>query len=181
MNHNPQLDKLFGKAPLRILLFFLNNPTGKFSQTELRKRIKLAKATATKWLKYLEDCNLVIVEKVGLIKLYRLNRDITVIKYFKILYNLSIIAEIREIASKFNCRAYLYGSAARGEDVEKSDIDILFIGKAKREQIIQEVNKLASIIKRQIKIEFFSEMEWSQMARKDPAFYERAEKDKIEI
>lgn len=181
MNHNPQLDELFGKTPLRILLFFLSNPTGKFSQTELRKRIKLAKATATKWLKYLEDCNLVIVEKVSLIKLYRLNREITVIKYFKILYNLSIIAEIREIAYKFDCKAYLYGSAARGEDVEKSDIDILFIGKANKEQIIQEVNKLASIIKRQIKIEFFSEMEWSQMARKDPAFYERAEKDKIEI
>lgn len=181
MNHNFQLDELFGKVPFKIILFFLNNPTGKFSQTELRKSIKLAKATATKWLKYLEDCNLIIVEKVGLIKLYRLNREITVIKHLKILYNLSIIAEIREIASKLDCRAYLYGSAARGEDVEKSDIDILLIGKANKGQIIQEVNRIASPIKRQIKIELFSEMEWSQMARKDPAFYERAEKDKIEI
>lgn len=181
MNHNLQLDELFRKVPLKIILFFLNNPTSQFSQTELRKRIKLAKATATKWLKYLEDCKLIIVEKVGLTKLYRLKREVTVIKHLKILYTLSIIAEIREIASKLDCKAYLYGSAARGEDVENSDIDILFIGKANKEQIIQKVNKLASSIKKQIKIELFSKLEWSQMARKDPAFYERAEKDKIEI
>ena len=63
----------------------------------------------------------------------------------------------------------------------KTEDRLYAIGETNKEQLIREVSKLASNIKKQIKIEIFSEMGWSQMARKDPAFYERAEKDKIEV
>ncbi len=182
MNHQFHLDELLGKRiAMKTLFFFLANPTTKFSQVELRKRIKLAKATATKWLKEMEKYNLIGVEKIGLTKLYGLNRENPIVKQLKILNNLLSLQGIKNLASKVGVGAYLYGSGARGEDVEDSDIDVVIIGKIRREQIIQDINKISTKLRRKVKIEIFSQMEWSQLAKKDPAFYERVEKDKIEL
>jgi len=182
MNPKVKLFELLGnKAVIEILEFFFKNPTQKFSQIKIRKKIKLAKATATKWLDKITKENLILVEKQGPTKFYELNRENNLIKQLKILHNLSYLNEVRNLAQKFNSESYLYGSSARGEDVEESDIDILIIGKVKKEEIIKEIEKLSSKIKKEIKTEIFSDVEWSQMARKDPAFYERVEKDKIKL
>ena len=53
--------------------------------------------------------------------------------------------------------------------------------KIKKEDIIADIGKASEKIKRQIKAEIFSYLEWSQVAKKDRAFYERVEKDKIDI
>jgi predicted nucleotidyltransferase len=70
---------------------------------------------------------------------------------------------------------YLYGSASRGEDVEGSDVDILVIGKERA--IVERVR----VIDGRIKASFFSPLEWAKVAREDPAFYERVEKDRIRL
>lgn len=182
MNQIACLSELFGaKAPLKLLTFFLENPSAKFSQKELRQKVKLAKATATKWMNFLEKQNFIEVERVGVTKLCSLSRKNPIIKQLKKLENLLSLVKLKEITSEHNVIVCLYGSAARGEDVEDSDIDILMLGKIKKEQIIQEINKLSEKIGRKIKIEIFTEQEWSQMAKKDPAFYERVEKDKVEL
>jgi len=180
MNQIAYLNELFGrKALLNLLVFFLKKPSSKLNQKELKQKVKLAKATATKWLRVLEEQDFIIVEKIGVTKLYSLNKENPVIKQLKILDTLLDIIKIKDLAARFDIKAYMYGSAARGEDVEDSDIDILMIGKIKKEQIIQEINNISEKIKRKIKVEIFSQQEWSQMAKKDPAFYERVEKDKI--
>ena len=43
--------------------------------------------------------------------------------------------------------------------------------------IIDKIKKLDN----KIKVGFFTPIKWSQMIREDPAFYERVEKDKIEV
>ncbi|UZE93869.1 MAG: nucleotidyltransferase domain-containing protein [Candidatus Pacearchaeota archaeon] len=182
MNQIAYLNELFkGKALLKLLSFFLERPSIQLNQKKLKQKVKLAKASATKWLKELEKKDFVRVEKVGVTKLYSLNKENPIIKQLKIINNLLSLAKIRDLSTKFNVKAYLYGSAARGEDVEDSDLDILIIGKIKREQIIRDINKIASSINRPIKIQIFSQQEWSQIARKDSAFYERVEKDKIKL
>lgn len=182
MNQTAHLNELFGKKALvNILTFFLEKPKTKLNQKELKQKLKLAKATATKWLKVLEKQNFIKVEKIGVTKLYTLNRENPIIKQLKRLNTLSNLIKIKDITDKFNVKVYLYGSAARGEDVEESDIDILIIGNIKKEQIIREINNLANIIKKQIKVQIFSQQRWSKLAREDKAFYERVEKDKVEL
>lgn len=177
-----QLIELFGnKKPVSILAFFLRNPTKKIHQQDIKKEVKIAKATLIKWLNWLAKQGFLEFTEYGRTKIYSLKRQNTIVKRLKILDNLLLASGIKTIAEKHNSAAYLFGSAARGEDVEDSDIDILLIGKVNRENLIYDINKLSGKIQRHINIQIFSQPDWSQMAKRDPAFYERVEKDKVEL
>lgn len=175
------LKELFGeKNFVKLLFFFLENPTTEFVQRELRNKLKLTKTTLIKWLSLLEKKEL-ILKSQKFPKTYVLNRKKGIVKQIKILNNILKLRQIKELSEKYDIEAYLYGSAARGEDVEDSDIDLLLIGKIKKEDIIQEINRLSEKTGKKIKIQIFSPIQWSEMAEKDKAFYERAEKDKIDL
>ena len=166
---------------LKILVFFLRKPTLKINQGALRKELKLAKATAVKWLDELVKADLLAVEHIGVSNLYQLNKENIFVKQLKILYSLIQLSKFKELGKKYNLQFYLYGSAARGEDVEESDVDLLIIGKEERKNLIKEIAAIAKTIGKEIKIEIFTPLQWSMMARKDKAFYERVEKDKIRL
>jgi len=176
-----QIIELLGnKSGVKILSLFLKNPTLQTHQKDIQKRVKLAKATLIRGINVLVENKILSFIRFGRTKVYSLNRKNKIVKHLKILDNLLLISEIRDIVAE-DAQMYLYGSSARGEDVEDSDMDILIIGKIRKEQIIQKINELSEKIRRKIKVEIFSPQEWSQMAKKDPAFYERVEKDKIEL
>ena len=109
---------------------------------------------------------------IGRTNLYKLNRGSPVAKQIKILNTVSnLVSRIPRV----NGDVYLFCSAARGEDDEKSDIDVLIIGSDS--SVINTLGK----INRRIKVTFFTSLKWSKMAREDSAFYERVEKDKIKL
>lgn len=175
-----QFIKLFGeRSAVKILLFFLRNPSEEFSQKQLLKKIIMAKATLIKQLRLLLEEDTVKEKIIGRSKLYSLNTANLIIKQLKILSNILSLKGIVEIGEKHNATIYLYGSCARGEDTENSDVDILVIGRVKKEDLLKDIKTLPE--KRNIKIEVFSPAEWSSMAKKDKAFYERVEKDKIKL
>lgn len=163
---------------MKVLVFFIRNPSQKISYTNLRKKIKIAKATLTKNIGFLLKENFIAQEIVGLNKIYRLNRDNVLIKQLKVIDNLFILKDMRRLCAKHNVEIYLYGSAARGEDTEESDFDLLVIGKIPKEQILADIKKYTE---RQIKLVVLTPLEWAGMATSDPAFYERVEKDKIRL
>lgn len=176
-----QLFELGNKTLLKILSFFLRSPTKKVSYTTLRKTLKIAKASLTKYLKLLLKEEFVKVEIIGLNKIYELNKGNLIVKQLKILDNLLILSEIKTLCSKHEIEIYLYGSAARGEDTESSDIDLLVIGKISKEQVYSDIANISKKIGREIKFSIFSPLEWSKMSRRDIAFYERVEKDRIRL
>ena len=117
--------------------------------------------------------------KIGVTNLYKLNQENNIIRQIKILntvFKLEILSRI-----KYNLEIYLYGSASRGEDSEESDIDLLIIGEIKRHDLIQNIEQISKKIKKKINFQIFKQSEWTLMADKDPAFYERVEKDKLRI
>ena len=83
------------------------------------------------------------------------------------------------LSKKHGFEAYLYGSAARGEEVEESDLDIIIIGKVKKEELLPEIQRQSALLKKEIRIRIFTPLEWAQLSDNDKAFYERVEKDKI--
>ena len=177
-----QLIELFGDRNLvKILNFFLRNPTIQIYQKDLRKKTKLAKVTSIKWLKVLTKYELLNLKSFGAAKVYSLNRGNYIVKRIKVLDTILLLTELKDTSKKYNIEIYLYGSCARGEDAEESDVDLLIIGKIKREEIIKDIIKLSDKTKRKIKFQIFSSLQWSEMAKKDKAFYERVEKDKIGI
>ena len=175
-----KINELLGNKNLINILSFLIESDEELSQTKIRNKIKMSKATLIKWLKYLEKNNFVSIKIEGVSKLYKLNKENTILKQFKILNNIIKIQELNNLI-KNNIKIYLYGSCARGEDSKESDIDLLIIGNIKRHEIIEEINKLSKKLNKKITLQIFSELEWANLEKKDKAFYERVEKDKIEI
>src|SRR3989344_564101 len=102
-----KINELLGNKSLVNIIIFLIDNDEELSQTKIRNKIKIAKATLIKWLNYLEKNNFVNVKIEGVSKLYKLNKEIT--------------------------------------------------------------------------LQIFNDLEWANMGKKDAAFYERVEKDKIEV
>lgn len=158
----------------RVLTFFLDNPSGEFYEKEIQQKVGAAKLSVSKWLRVLGELGFISVNRRGRLKLNRLNRENPLVKQLKILSTVSrLLPKLRPLSGMGEM--YLYGSAARGEDVEGSDIDILLIGRDRR-----LVGKLKAIDKR-VKANFLTPLEWAKAARDDPAFYERVERDKIRL
>lgn len=178
MNYMVQLFELFAKrSAIRILEFFLDNPSGEFYESEIREKSGVVKASSVKWLKTLVESNFLSKRNKGRMILYKLNSENSIIKELKKLKLISLLApEFKNLGVE----VFLYGSSARGEDKEESDIDILVIGKQTRD-IINVISNVGKKINKKIKPSFYTQLEWSKMFRKDPAFYERVEKDKIRL
>lgn len=176
-----QFNEILGnKKIVRILHFFINNPSIEISQTELISKLKIAKATGVKWLGFLIQTNLLFSKRIGVTNIYRLNNEHIIIKNLKLLNTLFLLQDMEKLKEK-NIEIYLYGSAARGEERESSDVDILFIGELKRTDIIGFIEKLSGKIKKRINFNIFNPIEWSMMEKKDKPYFERVEKDKVRL
>ena len=160
------------KSPNRILKMFIQNPTTEMQLKHIESSTKLAKLSVLKWTKCLAGQKLLTVRSVGRTALYGLNKDNPSVKQLRILHNLNYIdSKLGHVDGK----VFLYGSFTRGENTEKSDIDILVIGKNR-----DVIKKLKSMDSR-INVSFYTPVEWSMAARKDKAFFNNVEKDKIRL
>jgi len=165
------------RSAIKILEFFLDNPSKEFYEAEIREKSDVAKASSVKWLKTLAKLEFLSKRNKGRMILYKLNSENQVVKELK---RLKIISLLVPEFKGMNVEVYLYGSCARGESKEDSDIDIIVMGKQTRE-IIDNIGKIEKKIGKKIKPSFYTQMEWGKMSREDPAFYERVEKDKIRL
>jgi len=170
---------LFSNKPSLILSYFLDNPKIELSQKDIILNIGISKVTAIKSLNFLVNDNLLSMKKIGPTNLYSLNINDPYIKQLKILENIQKLRKLSTLPIK--AEIYLYGSSARGEDDNFSDIDLLVIGSIKREEIFSFIEKISKKINKTINYNIFSNLQWSKMQEKDKEFFVRVEKDKIRL
>lgn len=168
---------------LKLLLFFFEHPTQEFYEKQVSSETKISLGAVNKYLRELASENFLNLETKGKMKFFKLNRGNIIVKMLKTAYNLSlpIVCSLTYLGERFNIKIYLYGSAARGEDIEDSDWDILVIGNVKLNEIEKELNSIRGKFNKKIKPMVFTPSEWLKMKEEDPAFYDRVEKDKIEL
>lgn len=167
----------------RLLDFFLENPTQEMYESQVRRKTGVSAGAANKYLKELAGERLIILRRAGKMNFYMLNRESSMVKRTKITHSLSlpIVGMLKGVGEKLGIEMYIYGSVARGEDTEGSDWDVLVLGRVRSHIIEREMAPVRRKAKRKIKLSIFTKNEWLSMSRKDPAFYERVEKDKVEI
>ncbi|MDD5337372.1 MAG: nucleotidyltransferase domain-containing protein [Candidatus ainarchaeum sp.] len=144
----------------------------------------MAKSGVLAALSGIRNAGLVNTAPVGRMMLYSLARDSTLAKQLKILAALS---ELQDLARDFHSlepdgEMYLFGSAARGESTEKSDVDILIITSraSATQRIFSDLFAKRKHL-RDLKPVIYGRMDYAMLQRSDPAFYERVEKDKIRL
>ena len=117
---------------IRILHEFVKNPKTPFQIRELSRKIKLAATSVKLHLKELQRQNLIKQQK-GIYKAYIANFDNDDFRFYKKILNLISIKEsglIKYLESQTTPdTVILFGSYAKGEDLENSDIDIFLQAK----------------------------------------------------
>jgi predicted nucleotidyltransferase len=108
--------------------YFLMNPTKKMRVREIEREVNIPLPSAIRYCKELNQEGILKIIKMGNIQFYTADRSNENYKLEKKLFNLKqiykskIIASIKE--SLNNPSIILFGSYAKGEDIEDSDIDI---------------------------------------------------------
>lgn len=181
-----QLNEVFEKKSVfNMLNYFLVHPTSEIHfNSLLRENVVAGTATLSNSLHILEKNELIKHNSIGNMNLYSLQREHPLVKELKKLNTIQELLPLREIGKKYGCKIYLYGSRARGEDTEQSDIDLLIISETDHLKIQEEIETLRAKKKipiNMISLQLFKTLQWAKMSERDSAFYERVEKDKLEL
>lgn len=177
---NNLIDIIKSRKAMDLLDFLIENQDQEFYQSELVKKVKISKNTLSKWVTNLLKNNIVSVRSMGKTKCYKLRKTHPILKQIKILLALAKIGDVVKLFGS-GVEVYLYGSVARGEDDQVSDVDILVIGEIEKKELIDLVEKIQIKLKRDVKPLVLTPLEYSILARKDKALYENIERSKIRL
>ncbi len=139
-----------------VLKEFLESPLKKRHIRELSRKVKLASTSIKIHLNRLIKENLIVEKKDEIFKYYVANFDSEKFRFYKKINWLMFLNDcglIQYLNEKCVPDAIiLFGSCAKGEDTEKSDIDIYIQSSEKK----LDIEKYEKIINREIQL-FFSE------------------------
>lgn len=163
----------FSTNPQKVLDFFISSENGQFERAEIEKATGLSKAGVNLALNELVWAGLVKRSARGRTYLYEADSSNPVVKQLKILKTaylmLPLIKKIQPYAEKI----VLFGSAARGENLPDSDIDLFILTReAGAIKIIVSKNKVF----RKIQLILKTPLEFSQLQEKDPYFYKEIDR-----
>ncbi|MFH1249221.1 MAG: nucleotidyltransferase domain-containing protein [archaeon] len=130
----------------KLLKLFLDSPTDSFRLREIARLTKISPPSAMNYLKEFENGGLIKKQIKREIPFYTAMRDSS---NFVLYQKISIIFELNNgglidyLWDKLSPQAIvLYGSFAKGESIENSDIDLFILGKEKKVEIIEFEKKL---------------------------------------
>ncbi len=166
---------------IQILEPFLYQPGVEMYQSELIKKTGVPLNRALKLLKQLVDHGILQgTEKAGCM-FYRASFENPVLKQLKLLNIVSKLFDLTRDFSDKNIEVYLFGSAAKGEDTENSDIDLLIIADTDKTVVNKLLDRLMTGLPREVSPVVYSSLEYANLYNKDKAFYESIERYKIRV
>jgi len=165
----------------RVLEHFLTRPSEEIHLKELARVLKISPASTKTYCDALLEDGLILEEAKGNLRLFRLNRDdfaareIMKAYYLLKLKNLGI-----ENLTEGSTSLVVYGSFARGNFNEWSDLDLLVIGEE------SNVNKdrvldLQEALEREIQLTVVPYYKWETMKKEGDSFSNSVLKDHIVI
>ncbi len=155
----------------KILELFMRNPSGEFHLREIARLSGLSTTAAKARLKQFEKHEIIGSEKKKNLMIFR-TRDTEEYREAKKLYNMQVIKSsglLSYIDNKFRHpeAVVLFGSAARGEDTEKSDFDIFVLSEIKKETDLPDFEKK---IGKKINVIAMTPKEFGEAKNKSPEF-----------
>ncbi len=136
------LERIATKNTVKVLRFLTSKPYLSFGLTELSEDLKISKSNVLRILKVLRGYNLIVEQKTGKKKLFRINSEMGIIKILWDLFmserrynlptNFKNIMDLFYEQVKNDVELFiLFGSVAQGLATEKSDIDICVVSERK--------------------------------------------------
>ena len=157
---------------LKTVKYFLEKPYEEIYLRKLAKELQLSPFAVKKYADLLIKEDVIKEERKANLRYFRANVNNLFFKQLKIAFNIKLILNsglldfLKENLANVSS-IVLFGSMAKGEDDENSDVDILIIGKEK------DINleKFEEKIGKDITLHIFSWSEWNNQAVENKAFY----------
>jgi len=156
------------KSKLReeLLALYFTNPNKKYYLRELERILGFSVGNIRRELIKLESMGLFLSENKGNLVYYYLNQSFSLFKELKsIIFKTSGISKmLQNVLGKFNDihQAFIYGSFAREEEREDSDIDLLIIGNVDEDKLIKVVNQLERKLQREINYAIYEKKDFKK-------------------
>lgn len=126
--------------------FFFTYPTAKVRVRELERSLRLPLPSVIRYCRELEKEGIVGTERTGTVRFYTADRASAAYLLEKKLYNIKCLYDIGFIEhlklELSNPAIILFGSYAKGEDTEESDIDIYLETPSKKHLNLDKFSKL---------------------------------------
>lgn len=152
------------KSKLRedLLTLYFTNTEKKYYLRELERMLKHSVANIRRELLKLEEAGLFLREDRGNQVYYYLNKSFPLFDELKsIIFKTSGVPQVLRnvlgsLKDKDIAHAFLYGSFAKKEEREDSDIDLLIIGKVNEDELIEKLNEIEQKLQREINYSIYS-------------------------
>ncbi len=157
----------FRESTFRVAKLIFDNPNRIFHIRLLDKETGFSTTAITQSVKELQDFRIIKVEKTPLTTNIQADLDSEAYRFYKIVFNLYRLKRylfVDTLVALFdNPEAIvLFGSFAKGEDIEESDIDLLIITKQKeKEDISGFVSKCEKELNRKVNLHILPSLEKS--------------------
>jgi len=156
----------------KVLHYFFNHPYDEVYLRELAKKSGISVFSAKKSIDELIKEKILIEIKRGKMRYVKVNADNLFFRHLKIAFSIKKIEEsglieylVKNVPAIHSI--LLFGSMARGEDDENSDIDLLVIGQKKK----IDLSRFEEMLGKEIRAIIMKWTEWREKARDDKAFY----------
>lgn len=169
------LEQLFSsRVRVKLLTTFLTNPDARFYTRELERLLEESPYAIQRELRRLESIGLLGARREANIRYYAVNKDFPIYPELKsiILKTTGVGAILREGLAELGAvdEAFIYGSAAAGDEDQLSDIDLMIIGKVDLMRLSATVSRLEDSIRRQINYVVYEREELDRKLQKGDAF-----------
>jgi len=154
----------------KLLEFFLLYPHSEYHLKEIARKAKLSPATVKFYGELFLKYNILREKKIGNQRMFYLNGEDLLVKRFKQTYAGLLIKSIslEKIAPNALTIA-VYGSFAKGDFDERSDLDALVIGD-KKDLDVEQLRKKEKQIGREIEVSVYSFHMWEKVKKENNPF-----------
>lgn len=162
------LEQLFtSKTRIRILSLLMFNQDKEYHLREIARLINVSPKHVGKELEKLMKINLVTRYEKGNMSIYSIKKNNIILNELKqIFIKTDYLGEIIRKELKGNIKyAFIYGSFAKGEETENSDIDLFVIGDIREDDLIKIIQTLEKRMGREINYVLWNENTFKQRAK----------------
>lgn len=156
----------------RVLEFFLTHPSLEIHLNELARNLEIARGSAKSYCDIFVKEGLILESSKGNLRLFRLNRDDFAAREVTKAYYLLKLKRLGIERLAEGCTSLaIYGSFARGDIDERSDLDLLVIGEdgsVDRDEVL----KLQDALNREVQLTLLPYYRWETMKKDGDKFAE---------
>lgn len=169
------------KTKRSLLKLFLTNPGKRYYTREIAKLTGEPLNAVRRELGHLEKAGLIRAHKEGNLKYFEVVREFPLYRELRrIIYSTVALGDcLRDRLEDSDSieLAFVYGSAARDEDTERSDIDLLVVGELGEEELYRLTSDIENEIGREVNYTVMTRSEFDRRRARGEPFLERILKE----